>query len=343
MSTFNLLPTPLVDLILKRGHLRNLEKLLERDYPKIRNQLLRRYPSIPEAVFLEMGGELGSCITCGGRTRFVNYKKGYASHCGNACRACSPSVIAKRKTTCLRKFGATSPMGSKVVRRAFKTTMLKRYGVEWAMQSKEIQLKSIETCLDKFGVEYNVQRPEFKEHITAIKDQIQKARERTFRKRLGVRSPLQDPRIFEQQQKTAVTVRSESIGGKEFEFRGYEGYVIRYLVEKRRVPPSRIVNRAKEGLPTFWYADTEGTRRRYYPDLYVKGTDVIVEVKSTRTLGIHDPSMFKRNVSKFKAVTDAGYELWLAVSNQRGDNIAWIKNPRSLSKVRSRLKNLGFF
>ncbi len=334
-----MLPKYIVDIIGERGHLRNLEKLMARDCPKILGRLLSKYPSFNEGVYLELGNERGRCVSCKKPTRFVNFVAGYKTFCGNECRASSPIVSKKRKETCLKRFGTTSPMGSEKVKERFKATMVERYGVEWAMQSEENRMKSIATCLQKYGVRHHVETKEFIDSMRAKAHEIQAKREATFHLRYGRRSPLQVPEIFEQQQRTAQVIKTEIIGGVKFGFRGYEGVVIKFLVS-RGIDPKRIVNRSLEGLQSVKYLDPRGKERYYLPDIWIKGTKQLVEVKSTRTLGIDHQPTFDWNLRKFKAVQKAGYDLWLAVSDGR-KKVVFFKNPRSRKTIESKLTESG--
>lgn len=338
-----MLPKPIIELIRSRNHLRNLEKLMERDYPKELKQLLRSSSDFAEAVYLSFHKTPpGTCRECGKPTTFKNFVFGYKPFCGLVCGLSSKETSVKRATTNLKRFGSTTPMGNSHSKAKFKATMLKKYGVEWAMHSKDLRSKSIDTCRVRYGVDHHVESVEHTKHMLANSKAIQKNREATWMRKHGVRSPLQIPEVMERQQQSARTCKEVVIEGHIFRVQGYEEVVIRNLLEKG-YKAEDVLNRAGKGKPSIPYTDKSGKLRYYFPDIAIAGTSNVIEVKSTWTLGSRATKRFNLNMRKFKAVETAGYDLWLAVvSGKKTREIVWIKNPhrRSRSDIQKLLSGI---
>lgn len=333
-----MVPQRIADLAVEQGNVYGLEKRMEREYPKELKKILSK-GSLAEAIYLQIHGSPAGCKECQDATRFVNYVKGYKDFCSVRCGRSSSITSDKRKATNMERFGAGTPMQGKKGRAKFEATMMERYGVKWALQSAELRKKSVLACLEKYGVPTNTLRKELIWDNAINKEQIQNKREAAFVKNLGVRSPLQVPEIRERQERSAHTVKKERIGGVSFEFRGYEGHVIRYLIREGHSPKS-IATRNKQGLPSIPY-ELKGKGHFYFPDIWLKDAEELIEVKSIRTLGLDRPEVIQRTLLKCKAALEQGYTLRLAVTNRKGE-IAWIKNPKSVDSIRKTIDRSGF-
>jgi len=333
-----MVPKRIVDLAVEKGNVYGLEKLMEKEYPKELRRILSK-GRLAEAIYVQVHGDPEGCKECREATKFINYVKGYKAFCGVQCGRSSPITSAKRKATNLERFGAPTPMQGKEGRAKFEATMLERYGVKWALQSAELKKKSVLSCLEKYGVPTNTLRKELIWDNAINKEQIQNKREASFVKNLGVRSPLQVPELRERQERSAHTVKKERIGGVLFEFRGYEGHVIKYLIEQGH-PPKSIATRNKQGLPSVPYM-VKGKEHFYFPDIWLKEAEELIEVKSIRTLGLDRPEVIQKTLLKCKATLELGYVLRLAVTNRKGE-IAWIKNPRSIEGIQRSIDKSGF-
>ena len=70
----------------------------------------------------------------------------------------------------------------------------------------------------------------------------------------------------------------------------------------------------EEGFPAIYYDNPETDKKsRYYPDGYIKSTNTVIEVKSTRTYEI----AAEKNEVKFKRVQEMGYNLELHIYGQQ--------------------------
>lgn len=107
----------------------------------------------------------------------------------------------KIRETCLKKYGATSPLGNKEIQDKIKETNKKRYGAENVFASESIKLKIKDTMLEKYGVDNISKLPET---IVKIED--------TLQKNYGVKHALQSKEIQERYIETSI----ERFGVKNF-------------------------------------------------------------------------------------------------------------------------------
>ena len=107
--------------------------------------------------------ELGKCLHCGKRCKYIGFFRGYREFCSNSCVNKSEQRKIKSKETCLLKYGVENYSSTKECREKVKTTNLNLYGVENCFQSKELKEKSKLTCKSKYGADYFSQSQNFKD------------------------------------------------------------------------------------------------------------------------------------------------------------------------------------
>lgn len=115
-----------------------------------------------------------------------------------------------------------------------------------------------------------------------------------------------------------------NVGGFEFEVRGFEDIALDYL-RQQGVDLGKISNKVKDGLPTFTYK-FKNKKHKYIPDFFYAKSNLVIEVKSTYTLGLDKNNIFSgagtfyRNCAKARAVIRKGYRykmLLLTVDGRR--------------------------
>lgn len=122
------------------------------------NTHIKKHNITSEEYYLKYIGDKGYCTMCGSPTVFISINKGYRQFC---CRSCSAkhtttlntNAIAKRKNTCLQKYGVEHPAQSKCVINKIKSTNLEKYGVAYTLASNKVRNKIKQTNLTKYGVE----------------------------------------------------------------------------------------------------------------------------------------------------------------------------------------------
>ena len=92
------------------------------------------------------------------------------------------------------------------------------------------------------------------------------------------------------------------LDGKTFNVQGYEDRAIRYIVEEMGIDVKHIITGA--GVPHFMYSH-KGKIKRYFPDIFIPSENLIIEVKSTYTLGIKNlnSDVLEMNQAKANSVT----------------------------------------
>jgi hypothetical protein len=158
---------------------------------------------------------------------------------------------------------------------------------------------------------YSVSRPFY------LKEIHQKIKNNFF-KNYGVCHPMHVPEFFHKVMKSQFT-RKEYIfpSGRKEMILGYENRAIDYILDnrdnilKRKITEDEII--VDKSIPNFDYLDDDGKKHKYYPDIYIKDTNLIIEVKSVYTFNL-EPRI---NYLKFKAVNKAGYHLKMMMFDRK--------------------------
>lgn len=189
---------------------------------------------------------------------------------------------SKKKTdeTNLEKFGVTRPQKLKSLKDKSAETCKARYGVSAPQMNTDIKLKSRESCIEKYGVGNVMQSVEIFERN--VKNQLKS-------------------KIFKFPSGTEVTVQ------------GYEPFALSKLLES--FTENDIIV-GKSGMPFIKYF-ADNVERRYFPDIYIPKTNMIIEVKSVWTMNTNRP----RNIAKQDACLDAGYNFKFMIFDKDGNLI----------------------
>lgn len=116
------------------------------------------------------------CRTCGEpktqRRNFINVQRGYREFCCRKCANSSPVVrskskqtrlaanggsyyseqsMAKRRDTCMRRYGAPNNMQSEVGLASYRKALVDRYGVENQFQRRDVVNKIARTKAERYG------------------------------------------------------------------------------------------------------------------------------------------------------------------------------------------------
>ena len=146
----------------------------------------------------------GICKECGKETTWNRDKNKYRVFCSPICASRNSESCAKRKQTCLDKYGHECYMRSEEGAQKTQNTMSERYGGE-GLSHPCITNKKIKTNIERYGVEYVSQCETIKEKVrsTNIKKygvpyglqlpEIQEKRRKTFFQKHNCYFPMQDP------------------------------------------------------------------------------------------------------------------------------------------------------
>ena len=262
----------------------------------------------------------------------------------------------KSKQTCLENYGVENPSQSEEVKEKMKKTFLINYGVEHPFQNEEIKEKNKKNCLIKYGVENNLQREEIRDKIkqTCLQNngvenpfyskEIQEKAKKIILEKYGVENVFQSEKIKEKSKQTCLIkygveycqqnsevsekTSKNAYKSKEYTFpsgkiirvQGYEPYGIDELINTEKINEDDIITNRSE-VPTIWYEDKNGKKRRYFVDILINSQKRCIEVKSTWTMEKKRDCVFEKQ----QAVKDAGYECEIWVFNGKGEKIECYK------------------
>ncbi len=194
------------------------------------------------------------------------------------CEKCSVKFIEeKKKRNCLEKYGYVNPGLIPEVKDKIKSSYQRRFGGH-PKQNKEVQQKWKQTCLEKYGGHPNQNRE------VQIKAEKNSYKFKTF------------------------TFPS----GKTVKYQGYED---RALIElcKSFTEDDIYVGRAEVPIIPFYIEEKE---HKYFPDIYLKSENKIIEVKSEWTIKLNRAYVKE----KAKGVLQAGYKFELWLYDTKGQN-----------------------
>lgn len=187
-----------------------------------------------------------------------------------------PAVRAKMEETNLSRYGVKNVSSIPEVKAKIKATVRTRYGVDYVAQEPSFIAKRKATCKERYGAEYPMQVERFKE-----KSRL------TCLARYGVTHPMQHFKTFQKVMRSRFKFKDyRAKDGTLFKFQGYEDVALKRL-EAMGIDPKDIVVGRKH-MPKVFYYDTGARRRaRYYPDIWVRSFNLLIEVKSDFTYGLN--------------------------------------------------------
>jgi hypothetical protein len=248
------------------------------------------------------------------------YKKIQETHLKNfGCKypLQSSKIQAKISETFLKNYGARRPFLSETFMENLKNEMMRKHGVEYYIQSEECKAKMVE----KYGVEYYIQSEDFKN---------------TMIKKYGCVYALQNPDLYHKCIKSLFSNKQYIFPNtkREITVMGYEHKTINTIIADVHPFLNRTVEEDEvlvgSNVPSFTYIDDDRKDRRYYPDIFIKDTKFIYEVKSLYTFNLQP----RLNFLKFKKVASEGYILLVYIYSSKELFDIWIfDNDTIVSKL----------
>ena len=242
---------------------------------------------------------------------------------------CQDYVYEKIRKTHLNKYGVKYPLQCKEIQDKIEQIFSEKYGVKIPLLS-EIILKKIE---DKYCSKYFVETQSFKESlikkygsVNFINSEIFKKQmldkygseyflnsfhfKETMLKKYGVEHALQYPEFFHKMIKSSFSNKKYMFkNGRVIEVMGYENFAIDYILSRndsilnKKVKEEDILVGNK--IQSFEYYDDKNKKHKYYPDIYIKDTKLLFEVKSIYIFN-KNPRL---NYLKFKQVQKEGFDI----------------------------------
>lgn len=129
--------------------------------------------------------------------------------------------------------------------------------------------------------------------------------------------------------------RTVVLDGVKFKLEGFEEAALKYLLASTKLKAKDIVCASSGKVPSVSYTfkdDGKNSYGHYYhPDFFISKTNTLIEVKSTVTLGIHTPNLYRKNRAKAKACSALGYEHTLVLVLPKQGTVVlkgWYKKSR---------------
>lgn len=229
---------------------------------------------------------------------------------GNTCPLQSEEGINKKKDTWMKKYGVDHPLKNDKIMDKLRKTNIERYGFGCSFQNKDVQEKFKKNFINKYGVD----------NPTKLKDVRDKVK-MTCLEKYGVENPMQDAKIFSLCGKNMRKYKSFIFpSGKQIKIRGYEGLAISNLlvdfVEEDLVTDNKEIEAYTDKI---FYFTKDGKKHRYFPDIYIKSKNKIIEVKSVWTYELH-PEI---NNLKKKACLDLNILFEFMILTKSGEYIEY--------------------
>jgi hypothetical protein len=180
--------------------------------------------------------------------------------------------IHDRITDTMNELYGGRGMGSTEIKDKIEKTNIEKFGTKYPAQTQEVQDKRIETCLKKYGCEHHMQNID----------------------------------VFEKNSKKSYKWKQIKFhSGRIESVQGYEPQAIDELLQKGYKENDIVLSNKdiEKHVGEIFYHDGK-KRRRYYPDIYIKSENKIIEVKSKYTFEKHKSI----NKLKEKACLELGFE-----------------------------------
>jgi len=238
------------------------------------------------------------------------------------CEKCTKILKFNRaKKSMMDKYGVEFPSQCEQFKDKMKKTSFERFGVEHATQSQQVKDKIVKTNLEKYGVKYGLQDAGVKEKKvqTYLKNygvenpnqckEIREKTKKTVLEKYGVEYCSQNPDVMDKMTKHMYKMKEYILpSGKIIQIQGYENYGLDELFEKDNIHENDIVTGCKN-VPTIWYEDENGKKRRHFVDIFIPSKNLCVEIKSTWTAKKNGHTIFLKQ--KAAKELGYGYEIWV--------------------------------
>jgi hypothetical protein len=206
-------------------------------------------------------------------------------------------IKLKTMETVQERYGCSNPMQNVEIQNKGKATNLIKYGVENPFQAEECKEKSKETCMEKYGVSHASQCQQIKDKIVE-----------TNMERYGVPNASQCPAILDKQFKNSCKLKDYTYPcGKVVQVQGYEPFALDDLIAGGGLTSNDIIT-DRSAVPEIWY-EKDGTKRRYFCDIYLPCENKIIEVKSDYTYQHSSGNV--QDKAKATVAYGFNYEIWV--------------------------------
>jgi hypothetical protein len=187
------------------------------------------------------------------------------------CKECSlKKSVERSEQTCMEKYGVKNVTYLQETKDKTNKTYMERFG-DHPKRTKEVHEKWLNTCIEKYGGHPNQNR-----------DVQIKAEQNSYKFKEFIMP-----------------------SGKIIKYQGYENLAI---IELLKVYDEKDIHIGRGEVPIIKYT-SDKKERVYFPDIYIKSINKIIEVKSEWTVKLQSARIDDRA----KSVKEAGYafEVWI--------------------------------
>lgn len=224
---------------------------------------------------------------------------------GNRCENCKDD---RRRKTNMKKYDVPYIIQCPKLKQKMKDDCMKKYGVEYATKVPEIKQKIMNTNKKNHGGKHN-----FSIQTKELRRENYEKTKKTLMDKYGVTHNMQHPPFLKKQQSTAFSTKSFTFpSGRVEQVQGYEPFALNYLLDCGYDEDDIIVG--CEDVPKIRYT-FEDKNRVYYPDVYLKSDNTLVEIKSPYTMAL-EPEKIE---AKIQASILEGYNVHVTVFDGRGN------------------------
>lgn len=253
--------------------------------------------------------EIEKCPVCLNPRKFsttkgfseIREKRGfnYWIVCSNKkCMAIHSQKIFKESL--LEKYGVDNQWKIPGYRESIEKTNLKKYGSKYFAGTKEFKKK----CQETYDRDWGGKHP-------TSHNSVQKKKGETNLEKYGYACALNNPEINDKHTRSCYKTKKYTMpSGKIVYFQGYENFALDRILKEGTDENDIVVGRGEiyKSIGDFKYI-LNGKERLYFPDIYLKNLNKVIEVKSKYTyeLDLEINSLKKESIEK----SGIQFEFWI--------------------------------
>lgn len=238
---------------------------------------------------------------------------------------CPECTKVKYKNTCNELYGVDNSFQYEEFKEKGRQTMIELYNGPYTMSSN-LKEQTIAANKANNGGQHNLATPEIRELSARAYEEKhgckfgynpehqEKARI-SHKNNTGYDYPMQNPTSLSKRNKTAFSAKDYTFpSGRVTTIQGYEHYALDDLIDIYEVDEDDIIT-GEVNVPQIEY-EFDSKTCYYHPDIYIKSLNMLIEVKSIRTLELS----YRKNIKKFQASAQE-YNFILWVYDKKGNMI----------------------
>jgi hypothetical protein len=187
------------------------------------------------------------------------------------CKECSLKEHAIRgKNTCMQKYGVENAGMVPEIKKIINDAYIKKYGMH-PLKTEEVKNKRVKTCLEKYGGH-----------------------------------PNQNKEVQVKSEATSYHYKEYMMpSGNIIKYQGYENLALNELIH---IYDEEDILTGRANIPIINYY-IDNTKHVYFPDLFIKSENKIIEVKSEWTIKLKRGNIEEKASATIKA--GYKYEIWV--------------------------------